>query len=311
MPLPVTPRGSAASEASRTPSGPRTHPTSAEPGLSRASAHNSASNESDDEEGPSSESSAGAVYHRVARGQNLYRISRQYGVALKDLCRANGIKNPADVEAGRVLLIPGVFAGRSTEDEASILGPESLATPGKPAAPAGPNQAPLGLDYSFVTPEEPFSWPIEGAGVYSGYGLRHGRFHAGIDIPAPRGSEVHASRGGEVIYSGHGYQGYGNVVMIAHRDGFVTVYAHNSKNLVRVGDSVERGETIALVGATGNATGSHCHFEIRRGEVSVDPRRYLAAPAADDPLLVRGGASARAGERLDRAGVAPMRDVVP
>jgi murein DD-endopeptidase MepM/ murein hydrolase activator NlpD len=78
-----------------------------------------------------------------------------------------------------------------------------------------------------------------------------------------------------VIYSGNGLGGYGNVVIVRHDELYSTVYAHNRKNRVRKGAFVDRGEVIAEVGKTGNATGPHLHFEIRRGEHPLDPLEFL------------------------------------
>jgi murein DD-endopeptidase MepM/ murein hydrolase activator NlpD len=154
--------------------------------------------------------------------------------------------------------------------------------------PAGEG-SPKGISFNLIPSEEPFSWPVQGGIVRSPFGMRHGRQHAGIDICAQSGSPIYAARDGVVAYSGHKFRGYGNVVMIDHRDGFTTVYAHNTENIVHEGDPVVRGQMIARVGATGNATGSHCHFEIRNDNVSVDPRGYLSENPDDDVIFAAGG----------------------
>jgi murein DD-endopeptidase MepM/ murein hydrolase activator NlpD len=105
--------------------------------------------------------------------------------------------------------------------------------------------------------------------------MRGGRLHAGLDISAPAGTPVRAAAAGVVTYSNDTVRGYGNMVLIDHGNGFVTAYAHNSENLVSPGTRVAAGEVIALVGATGNATGPHVHFEVRRSGRTVNPRPYL------------------------------------
>jgi murein DD-endopeptidase MepM/ murein hydrolase activator NlpD len=154
--------------------------------------------------------------------------------------------------------------------------------------PAGEG-SPKGISFSLIPSEEPFSWPVQGGIVRSPFGMRHGRQHAGIDISAPSGSPIYAARDGVVAYSGRKFRGYGNVVMVDHGDGFTSVYAHNTANLVREGDPVVRGQIIARVGATGNATGAHCHFEIRNENVSVDPKSYLSESPEDDMIFARAG----------------------
>ncbi|MGE0821096.1 MAG: M23 family metallopeptidase [Candidatus Binatia bacterium] len=118
-----------------------------------------------------------------------------------------------------------------------------------------------------------FLWPIEGT-VTSGFGPRRGSFHDGVDIAAPRGTPVYAAAAGEVIFSDV-LRGYGNIVILRHRKGYATVYAHNKRNLVKEGQRVRRGQRIAEVGQSGRATGPHLHFEIRRNNTTRDPLVFL------------------------------------
>jgi murein DD-endopeptidase MepM/ murein hydrolase activator NlpD len=120
---------------------------------------------------------------------------------------------------------------------------------------------------------ETFIWPVNGT-INSGYGPRGLSFHDGIDIAAPEGTPIKAIEDGEVIYSDQ-LRGYGNMVILRHADGIVSVYAHNESNLVRVGQSVVRGEVVARVGSTGRVSGPHLHFEIRKNNAAQDPLRYL------------------------------------
>lgn len=118
-----------------------------------------------------------------------------------------------------------------------------------------------------------WNWPVIGVNS-SAYGWRNGDFHHGLDIATPSGSLIRAARAGKV--SKTGWVGvYGLTVMIDHGNGVQTLYAHNSKILVKVGDSVIGGEEISLSGNTGNSTGPHLHFEIRRNGKTVDPEDYL------------------------------------
>jgi murein DD-endopeptidase MepM/ murein hydrolase activator NlpD len=116
-------------------------------------------------------------------------------------------------------------------------------------------------------------WPVSGS-VTSGYGMRWGRMHEGIDIAAPSGTSIWAAAAGTVIYAGW-LGGYGNLVVVDHGNGLATAYAHASAILVSVGQSVAQGETIALIGSTGHSTGPHLHFEVRVNGVAVDPLLYL------------------------------------
>jgi len=126
-----------------------------------------------------------------------------------------------------------------------------------------------------------FAWPSASSRrVTSEFGnrihpiLKVKKLHTGIDIGAPAGTEVLAANHGTVIKADWN-NSYGNVVMIDHGGGIVTLYAHNSKLLVKTGDYVKKGQTIALVGSTGNSTGPHIHFEVRVNGQYQDPRKWL------------------------------------
>lgn len=115
--------------------------------------------------------------------------------------------------------------------------------------------------------------PVEGK-ISSHFGKRWGRIHKGIDIDTYSGSLIRATASGIIVFSGS-KKGYGNCVIINHLNGYSTFYAHNSKNLVKVNERVKKGEVIATVGETGNATGSHLHYEVRKNNIPVNPINYL------------------------------------
>lgn len=116
-------------------------------------------------------------------------------------------------------------------------------------------------------------WPCDGV-VVSGFGMRWGRMHQGIDISCSFGTPNRAAAAGTVIYSGW-LGGYGNLVVVDHGNGLSTAYAHATSNVVGVGQSVSQGETVSLVGSTGNSSGPHLHFEVRVNGQAVDPLFYL------------------------------------
>lgn len=118
-----------------------------------------------------------------------------------------------------------------------------------------------------------FIWPCSGV-VSSGFGMRWGRMHEGIDIACAYGTPVHAAAAGTVIYAGW-MEGYGNLVVLDHGGGLSTAYAHASSILVSLGQHVEQGDEVSLVGSTGHATGPHLHFEVRVNGTAVDPLSYL------------------------------------
>ena len=126
----------------------------------------------------------------------------------------------------------------------------------------------------------PIGWPVSGR-LSSNYGnrlhpvLQEPRFHTGVDISVPPGSEVKATADGIVSFAGWA-ENSGIVVVVEHGRGFSTAYAHSEKALVRVGQRVGRGETIALSGSTGISTGPHLHYEIWKNGRHTDPSGYLA-----------------------------------
>ncbi|MEA4847990.1 MAG: peptidoglycan DD-metalloendopeptidase family protein, partial [Clostridiaceae bacterium] len=118
-----------------------------------------------------------------------------------------------------------------------------------------------------------FSYPARGS-ITSRYGMRWGRRHTGIDIAASYGSPVKAADGGEVIFVGY-EGGYGKLIKIDHGANFVSYYGHLSKYNVKVGQKVYKGQKIGEVGNSGNSTGPHLHFEIRKNGVVQNPANYL------------------------------------
>ncbi|MCQ4346025.1 peptidoglycan DD-metalloendopeptidase family protein [Pseudomonas stutzeri] len=129
--------------------------------------------------------------------------------------------------------------------------------------------------------------PLLGGYQSSSFGPRrdpfHGRarHHKGIDFAARPGTEIVAVAAGVVTWSGR-KPGYGWTVEVGHADGYATLYAHNQRNLVQVGDLVQRGQVIALVGSSGRSTGPHLHFEVKKNGRHVDPAHYIARAGKDD-----------------------------
>ncbi|MCD8315761.1 MAG: M23 family metallopeptidase, partial [Firmicutes bacterium] len=130
-----------------------------------------------------------------------------------------------------------------------------------------------------------FIWPLptQYTTITSYFGARPDPFtgaasnHGAIDIYAPSGTDIYAAASGTVILS-QSYSTYGNCIIIDHGNGIFTLYAHASKLLVSVGDTVTQGQVIAYVGMTGRATGYHLHFEVRLGSTRVDPLGYVSVP---------------------------------
>lgn len=141
--------------------------------------------------------------------------------------------------------------------------------------------------YSYIAPKyasyknigTQVEWPLK-AVISSKFGWRkdpftsENKFHSGVDLAAENGTEINAALSGKVIMSCK-MEDYGNVVAVDHGHGIVTLYAHNEKNLVKVGDEVRKGSPIALVGSTGRSTGPHLHFEVRKDGIKIDPLKFM------------------------------------
>ncbi|MFL5313385.1 MAG: peptidoglycan DD-metalloendopeptidase family protein [Myxococcales bacterium] len=214
---------------------------------------------------------AGGVRHLVRPGETLWRIARAYSVPVADLQRANGLSDPSQLEAGARLLIPGADRERTVRP---ADGPQARVEP-RPGHRASPAQIPRAGGHALdpAAGGEPLAWPVRGV-LISGFGVRDREHHDGIDLACPEGAPVFAAGEGEVLFAGE-QRGYGNLVLVGHPHGVVTVYAHNLENLVVQGDRVLRGEPIARVGRTGKATGPHLHFEVRVGSRPRDPLGFL------------------------------------
>lgn len=119
-------------------------------------------------------------------------------------------------------------------------------------------------------------YPTSYRTISAGYpNYSSGKYHGGIDFPCPTGTKVCAAADGKVIAAKELNYSYGHYIIIDHGNGLTTLYAHNSKLLVGVGDTVTKGQAIAYSGSTGNSTGPHCHFEVRVNGVRVNPENYL------------------------------------
>jgi murein DD-endopeptidase MepM/ murein hydrolase activator NlpD len=187
-------------------------------------------------------------YYTVQPGDNLDSIAFLLEVPATLLIRVNPSIDPDNLTTGSRLTVPGAHTQSQADNSKSESSIQSAT----------------------------YIWPLSNIDVSSPFGYRAGRLHSGIDLRAPRGTPIKASSHGKVIYSGR-KNGYGNIIIIAHAGGIETAYGHNSRNLVKAGQQVKKGSVIAKVGRTGNATGNHVHFELRRRGEAINPKRYLPA----------------------------------
>ena len=183
--------------------------------------------------------------HVVAPGDALSKISKRYGVSIETIKNANNLRSDM-IQIGKRLIIPYLQ-----------IGPSKTFSLGKGA----------------------FIWPVNGR-ISSRYGSRihpitHQRhFHGGVDIAVRTGTNVLATAGGKVIRAGW-ISGFGKTVVLDHGNGITSLYAHNSRITVRVGQNVHVGQVVAKSGNTGRSTGPHLDFRIMRHQQTVNPLYYL------------------------------------
>ncbi|MGI9451669.1 MAG: peptidoglycan DD-metalloendopeptidase family protein [Geminicoccaceae bacterium] len=197
----------------------------------------------------------------VASGESLALIAVRYGLTLGDLVVANDLEPPYQIRPGQELIIPPKESSIGDQEESAHQ------TAGNASSPMAP-PPPLSADG--------FIWPVDGELIGNfEQNSQNGR-SGGITIAARKGAPVRAADNGIVAYAGEALSGYGRMIMLRHADGYVTLYAHNDALLVREGDVVDRGQTIAEVGSSGDVVESQLHFELRKGKAPIDPAKVLA-----------------------------------
>ncbi len=187
------------------------------------------------------------IYHTVLRGETLWRIAKAYNADLKSIIDTNNLSDPSRIDVGQKVFIPGARTKVST----TLRTTTSLES------------------------RKGYIWPLKGT-VITYFGSKaDGVTSKGIEIAKESGHVVVASRAGDVVFCDDKVKGLGRTVIIDHNNGYSSVYAYNSENLVECGDHVEQNQPIAKVGDSGRAKHSSLHFQIRRGHEPQDPFYYL------------------------------------
>ena len=242
----------------------------------------------------------------VAPGDTLFSLSRRYSVPVNDLAVMNNIVAPFTLSVGQKLKVPNLSSAPVRAVTANIATAAPVATTATrpdnktPTSVTGRTQGSATSDttkkseHKIAMPRQKissdpskklptiaarssskFSWPVRGK-ILSHYGAKSGGlFNDGINIGASRGTAVKASENGVVAYAGNEVKGMGNLVIIQHSGGWMTVYAHMNSMSVRRGARVSVGQKIGTVGATGKVDRPQLHFEIRKGTKAYNPASYL------------------------------------
>lgn len=208
----------------------------------------------------------------VARGDTLYSISRKFNVNWRDIQSANGLTDPNQISVGQRLIIPGVSKTTATVTPGVVTEPLVKTDSPKPSSATATKPASDASTSTVTHPKVYWVWPVENGKVITGFGTNGNK---GLDISAPEGTPVVAASGGKVIFSSNNIRGYGNLIVIRHDNEFLTAYGHNSKLLVKEGDTVKKGDKIAEVGQSGTDA-PKLHFEIRNAKSKPeDPLKHL------------------------------------
>lgn len=229
--------------------------------------------------------------YTVKAGDSLAKIARATGTNVDALKAANGL-SASSIRIGQVLKVPG--AGDATADNVKTASipvkpapqaapkSETVSASAQPVPAAAPKQAVSEVASASAEVEAPedtgigkFRWPVRGQ-VIAGYGSNvEGNRNDGIDISVPAGTPIKAAENGVVIYAGNGLKELGNTVLVRHDDGTVTVYGNANALKVARGQKVQRGQTVAESGMTGNAKRPQVHFEVRKDATPVNPMTFL------------------------------------
>ncbi|MBX7137350.1 MAG: M23 family metallopeptidase [Oligoflexia bacterium] len=218
------------------------------------------------------------ILYPVQAGDSLVSVGRRFTVTAGELATLNKIPSSVVLRPGQVLRVP--YRGQSlakTARDGSVAKPSGLQQ-AQAAQPSASSVKALRLSPAFKYVGH-LIWPVGAGGGHlsSKFGSRWFSFHEGIDIGGAEGLPIFASHAGQVVYSGSGLRGYGNLVVV-RGESLLTVYGHNRLNRVRVGQQVRQGQQIADLGQSGKATGPHLHYETR---VKNQQGKY----AAVDPLV--------------------------
>jgi len=187
------------------------------------------------------------TYHKVTKGETLWRISKTYDIDINKIVAANNLNDCTKISPGQLIFIPQITSLKPKMEKVAKNN---------------------GLNY--------FIWPVEGK-VLSFFGIKKtdSTINRGIDILTKEGSNVLATRAGKVIFCSDKIKGFGKTIILEHDDDLFSVYANNSLILVNIGQSVQQGDLIAKVGKTERASNYVLHFEIRKGHVPQNPFYFL------------------------------------
>ena len=208
--------------------------------------------------------------YEVKKGDTVTSIAGQLKINAYSIVRLNNLHPPYTIYPKQLLSIPNSFMTSSISRSKynSLLS-------GKKSTKVVKKRKNRISDAPPEISGDGFLWPVKGRVLSSYGGKSEGLQNDGINIAAPRGAAVLAAENGIVAYSGNELRGFGNLLLLKHSDGWITAYAHNEVLLVKRGDKIKKGQTIAKVGSSGSVKKPQLHFELRKGKKAINPIKHL------------------------------------
>ncbi|MDR2077354.1 MAG: LysM peptidoglycan-binding domain-containing protein [Rickettsiales bacterium] len=224
----------------------------------------------------------------VKPGDNLYSIAHENGVSFTELVRNNGLKKPYSLHVGQKLTIApenesgaaGKYDGRNKGAKTAARSLDGTAEQTVERVHSGETDTKRpNIENSSSNLNQTdgiFLWPVSGE-IIKNFGKQpNGNFNDAINIKAPLETKIKSVASGEVAYAGNELKGFGNIIIIKHENGWISVYGHCESISVKLKDRIQKGQVIGTVGKTGNVSEPQLYFSLRKGRIAVDPLKYFA-----------------------------------
>lgn len=215
-------------------------------------------------------------YYKVQKGDNLYSISRDTGISVGNLISYNNLKKPYNIYVGQKLYLKNrknntnSVVQKQAQENKQVTKLEKVEQPKTQPSSTSTNTQ------STQQSSALFAWPARGEIIKKFGKQANGDYSDAIHIKAPLGTPILSANDGEVAYAGNELKGYGNIIIVKHNNGWLSIYGYCDTMKVKVKDKVSKGQTIGTVGQTGDINEPQLYFSIRKGRVVMDPMKYLS-----------------------------------
>lgn len=215
-------------------------------------------------------------YYKVQKGDNLYSISRDTGISVGNLISYNNLKKPYNIYVGQKLYLKNRknntnnVVQKQAQENKQVTKLEKVEQPKTQPSSTSTNTQ------STQQSSALFAWPARGEIIKKFGKQTNGDYSDAIHIKAPLGTPILSANDGEVAYAGNELKGYGNIIIVKHNNGWLSIYGYCDTMKVKVKDKVSKGQTIGTVGQTGDINEPQLYFSIRKGRVVMDPMKYLS-----------------------------------